>query len=50
VKLWNVFNNELIETLQHTSDVLAVAFRPDGKQVSHPPHAGCTGRKATTVS
>jgi len=33
VKLWNVYNNELIETLDHPSDVLAVAFRPDGKQV-----------------
>lgn len=35
VKLWNVYKNELIETYSHNSDVLAVAFRPDGKQVRH---------------
>ena len=33
VKMWNVFKKELIETHSHTSDVLAVAFRPDGKEV-----------------
>ncbi|CAM9127008.1 unnamed protein product [Chrysoparadoxa australica] len=33
VKLWNVYKNELVETLEMPADVLAVAFRPDGKQV-----------------
>ncbi|CAM9778389.1 unnamed protein product, partial [Phaeothamnion confervicola] len=33
VKLWNVFKNELVETLEHSTDVLAVAYRPDGQQI-----------------
>lgn len=34
VRLWNVYQNKsLIEPLAHSTDVLAVAFRPDGKQV-----------------
>lgn len=34
VRLWNVYSNKaLVEPLAHSTDVLAVAFRPDGKQV-----------------
>ncbi|KAF7720662.1 hypothetical protein EC973_006667 [Apophysomyces ossiformis] len=34
-KVWDAFGrNKVTETLQHQSDVLAVAFRPDGKQVA----------------
>ncbi|RHY31289.1 hypothetical protein DYB32_003624 [Aphanomyces invadans] len=34
VRVWNVYQNKpFIEPLAHSSDVLAVAFRPDGKQV-----------------
>jgi periodic tryptophan protein 2 len=33
VKMWNVYKKELIETHTHTSDVLSVAFRPDGKEL-----------------
>lgn len=34
VRLWNVYQNKsLIEPLAHSTDVLAVAFRPDGKQL-----------------
>eukprot|EP00981_Chlorochromonas_danica_P009320 scaffold2613_cov159-Ochromonas_danica.AAC.7 len=32
-KLWNIFSNECVETLEHGCDVLSVAFRPDGKEV-----------------
>ena len=32
-KLWNVYKNENTETLEHGCDVLAVAFRPDGKEI-----------------
>lgn len=35
VRLWNVYQNKaLIEPLAHSTDVLAVAFRPDGKQLT----------------
>jgi periodic tryptophan protein 2 len=34
VRLWDVFGGKgLVETLSHTADVLAVAFRPDGKEL-----------------
>jgi periodic tryptophan protein 2 len=34
VRLWNVYQNKsIIEPLAHSTDVLAVAFRPDGKQL-----------------
>ncbi|KDO23505.1 hypothetical protein SPRG_11427 [Saprolegnia parasitica CBS 223.65] len=34
VRVWNVYQNKpFVEPLAHSSDVLAVAFRPDGKQV-----------------
>ncbi|KAI8085126.1 WD40 repeat-like protein [Halteromyces radiatus] len=35
VRVWDVFGrNKHIESLQHQSEVLAVAYRPDGKQVA----------------
>jgi periodic tryptophan protein 2 len=34
VKLWNVWKSECVETLEHPSDVLCVAWRPDGKQLT----------------
>ena len=33
VKLWDVYKNDCIETMEHGCDVLAVAFRPDGKEI-----------------
>ena len=34
-RTWDVFNGKnAVETLQHSHDVLAVAFRPDGKQLA----------------
>ncbi|CAN0530776.1 unnamed protein product, partial [Ectocarpus sp. 12 AP-2014] len=33
VKLWDVFKSECIETLEMPADVLAVTFRPDGRQL-----------------
>lgn len=33
LKLWNIYKNECMETLEHGCDVLAVAFRPDGKEI-----------------
>jgi len=34
VRVWNVYQNKpFIEPLAHSSDVLAVTFRPDGKQL-----------------
>lgn len=33
VRLWNVFRNEHVEKLDHPSEVLAVAYRRDGKQL-----------------
>jgi periodic tryptophan protein 2 len=32
-KLWDVYKNECTETFEHGCDVLAVAFRPDGKEI-----------------
>ena len=33
LKIWDVYKNTCIETMEHGCDVLAVAFRPDGKEV-----------------
>lgn len=33
LKLWDVYQNQCIETFEHGCDILAVAFRPDGKEV-----------------
>ena len=33
LKLWDVYKNTCIETMEHGCDVLAVAFRPDGKEI-----------------
>lgn len=33
LKLWDVYKNSCIETFEHGCDVLALAFRPDGKQL-----------------
>ena len=33
LKLWDVYKNTCLETLEHGCDVLAVAFRPDGLEV-----------------
>lgn len=33
LKLWDVYQNHCIETFEHGCDILAVAFRPDGKEV-----------------
>ena len=33
LKLWDVYKNSCMETMEHGCDVLAVAFRPDGKEV-----------------
>ena len=33
LKLWDVYKNECTETFEHGCDVLACAFRPDGKEV-----------------
>ena len=33
MKLWDVYQNNCIETMEHGCDVLAVSFRPDGKEV-----------------
>jgi periodic tryptophan protein 2 len=34
VKIWNVWNNECLDTLRHPASVLAIAYRPDGKQLT----------------
>lgn len=35
VRTWDVFDNKgAVEVLQHTRDVLALAYRPDGKQLA----------------
>ena len=34
LKIWDVYKNECVETMEHGCDVMAVAFRPDGKEVS----------------
>ena len=33
LKLWDVYKNSCTETMEHGCDVLAVAFRPDGREV-----------------
>ena len=33
LKLWDVYKNSCIETMEHGCDVMAVAFRPDGKEI-----------------
>jgi periodic tryptophan protein 2 len=33
VRLWDVFKNNVVETLTHTSDVLCLDWRPDGKML-----------------
>lgn len=41
VRLWNVFDrNKNLQILQHSADVLDVAFRPDGQQVAAATLAG----------
>lgn len=32
LKLWNIYENQCVETFEHGCDVLACAFRPDGKE------------------
>ena len=32
VKLWDCYKNNVMETLTHTSDVLCISWRPDGKR------------------
>ena len=34
VKLWDVYKSTCTETMEHGCDVLAVTFRPDGKEVA----------------
>jgi periodic tryptophan protein 2 len=34
LKLWDVYKNTCVETFEHGCDVMAVAFRPDGKEVA----------------
>jgi len=33
VRLWDVFKNHVVETLTHTSDILCLDWRPDGKML-----------------
>jgi periodic tryptophan protein 2 len=33
LKLWDIYQNKCVETFEHGCDVLALAFRPDGKEV-----------------
>lgn len=33
LKIWDIYKNECIETFEHGCDVMAIAFRPDGKEV-----------------
>lgn len=33
LKLWDVYKNNCMETMEHGCDVLAVAFRPDGREI-----------------
>ena len=33
LKLWDVYKNSCIETMEHGCDVMAVSFRPDGKEI-----------------
>jgi len=34
LKLWDVYKNTCVETMEHGCDVLAVSFRPDGQEVA----------------
>jgi periodic tryptophan protein 2 len=34
LKLWNIYENSNIETMEHGCDVLAIAYRPDGKEIA----------------
>lgn len=34
LKLWNVYQNQCVETLEHGCDILSVAFRADGKEIA----------------
>ncbi len=34
MKLWNVYKNTCTETMEHGCDVLAVSFRPDGREIA----------------
>ena len=34
MKIWDVYKSECVETLEHGCDVLAVAFRPDGRELA----------------
>jgi len=34
LKLWDVYKNTCIETMEHGCDVLAVSFRPDGQEIA----------------
>ena len=31
LKIWDIYKNECMDTLEHGCDVLCIAFRPDGK-------------------
>jgi periodic tryptophan protein 2 len=33
LKLWDVYQNECIETMEHGCDVLAICYRPDGREI-----------------
>jgi periodic tryptophan protein 2 len=33
LKIWDIYKNECIETFEHGCDVMAIAFRPDGKEI-----------------
>ena len=33
LKVWNVYQSQCLETMEHGCDVLAVAFRPDGLEI-----------------
>ena len=44
LKLWNIYENQCIETFEHGCDVLACSFRPDGKEF-----ATCTTNGNITI-
>ena len=33
LKIWDIYKNECMDTLEHGCDVLCIAFRPDGKEI-----------------
>ena len=41
LKLWQVYKSECQETMEHGCDVLAMCFRPDGKEVCTATTNGC---------